>query len=81
VFQQALTDVLSRLEPAKLQGLVEAFAWIGWSAVSAWDVPRATRDIDCAIAIGSANPHSLTTLRMVGTFFSGCSFAVENTAR
>jgi hypothetical protein len=61
VFHQALTDVLSRLETARLQGLVEDFALIGGFAVSAWGVPRATQDIDFAIAIGSANPHTLAT--------------------
>lgn len=59
MFQQALTDVLARLETARLQGLVEAFALIGGFAVSAWGVPRATQDIDFAIAIGSTNPPSL----------------------
>lgn len=29
--------------------------------MSAWGVPRATQDIDFAIAIGSANPHTLAT--------------------
>lgn len=61
MFQQALTDVLARLETARLQGLVEDFALIGGFAVSAWGVPRATQDIDFAIAIGSANPHTLAT--------------------
>lgn len=61
MFQQALTDVLSRLETARVQGLVEAFALIGGFAVSAWGIPRATQDIDFAIAIGSANPHALAT--------------------
>jgi len=61
VFQQALTDVLSRLETARLEGLVEAFALIGGFAVSAWGIPRATKDIDFAIAIGSGNPHTLAS--------------------
>jgi hypothetical protein len=59
MFQQALTEVLSRLETARTYGLIEAFALIGGFAVSAWGVPRATQDIDFAIAIGSANPHAL----------------------
>ena len=70
MFQQALTDVLVRLETARLQGLVEAFALIGGFAVSAWGVPRATQDIDVAIAIGSANPHALATF-LGGRFESG----------
>jgi len=80
VFQQAFTDVLSRLATAKLKGLVEAFPLIGEFAVSARGVLGAPRDIDCAIAIDSANPHSLTPLRMVGIFFSSRSLAVENPA-
>ena len=81
MFQQAFTDVLSRLETAKFKGFVEAFALIGGFAVPAWGVPRATRNIDFATAIDSANPHSLTPLQMVGTFFSGGSLAVGNHAR
>lgn len=61
MFQQALTEVLSRLETARTDGLIKAFALIGGFAVSAWGVPRATQDIDFAIAIGSANPHTLAT--------------------
>ena len=61
MFQQALTVILSRLETARAQGLIEAFALIGGFAVSAWGIPRATQDIDFAIAIGSANPHTLAT--------------------
>ncbi len=38
---------------------MEDFALIGGFAVSAWGVPRATQDIDFAIALGSANPHAL----------------------
>ena len=59
MFQQALTVILSRLKTARLQGLIEDFALIGGFAVSAWGVPRATQDIDFAIALGSANPHAL----------------------
>jgi hypothetical protein len=40
VFQQAFTDVLSRLDTAKLEGLVEALALIGGFAMSAWGVQR-----------------------------------------
>ncbi len=65
MFQQALTDILFRLETARLQGLIEAFALIGGFAVSAWGVPRATQDIDFAIAIGSNNPQTLAN------FFGG----------
>jgi hypothetical protein len=59
VFQQALTDVLSRLETARVHGLVEAFALIGGFAVSAWGVPRATQDIDCTVSIGTSEPQIL----------------------
>ena len=70
MFQQALTDVLARLETARAQGLIEAFALIGGFAVSAWGVPRATQDINFAIAIGPANPHALGTF-LGGRFESG----------
>ncbi|MGD9852884.1 MAG: hypothetical protein AB7T38_16660 [Nitrospirales bacterium] len=70
VFPQALTTVLARLETDRLQGLVEAFTLIGGFAVSAWGVPRATQDIDFAIAIGSANPHALAAF-LEGRFEPG----------
>jgi len=81
MFQQAFTDVLSRLETAKFKGFVEAFALIGGFAVPAWGVPRATRNIDFATAIDSANPHSLTPLRMMETFFSGCVLSQSKTTQ
>ena len=70
MFQQALTVILCRLETAKAQGLIEAFALIGGFAVSAWGIPRATQDIDFAIAIGSANPYALATF-LEGRFEPG----------
>ena len=61
MFQVALTEVLSRLETAKRQGLLSGYALIGGFAVSAWGVPRATQDFDFAIAIGQADPQALAT--------------------
>ncbi len=61
MFQQALADILSRLETARTRGLLQAYALIGGFAVSAWGVPRATQDIDFAVAIGSADPQALAT--------------------
>ena len=61
MFQEALANILSRLETARNRGLLRAYALIGGFAVSAWGVPRATRDIDFAIAIGSAVPQALAT--------------------
>lgn len=59
MFQEALATVLSRLETARTLGLLQAYALIGGFAVSAWGVPRATRDIDFAVAIGAADPQAL----------------------
>ena len=70
MFPEALTNVLSRLETARTHGLVQAYALIGGFAVSAWGVPRATQDIDFAVAIGSANPHELATF-LGGRFEEG----------
>ena len=53
MFQEALTEILSRLEAAHNRRLLHAYALIGGFAVSAWGVPRATHDIDFAVAIGS----------------------------
>jgi len=61
VFQEALAEILSRLETAQSRGLLSGYALIGGFAVSAWGVPRATQDFDFAIAIGHADPQSLAT--------------------
>lgn len=70
MFREALTDLLSRLETARDRGLLQAYALIGGFAVSAWGVPRATQDIDFAVAIGSANPQELATF-LGGHFEAG----------
>jgi hypothetical protein len=49
VFEEALTKVLSRLEAARVQGLLGDYALIGGFAVAAWGVPRATQEIDFAV--------------------------------
>jgi len=59
VFQEALAEILSRLETAQSRGLLSRYALIGGFAVSAWGVPRATQDIDFAIAIAQADPKAL----------------------
>lgn len=61
MFQETLTEILSRLETAKSRGLLSGYALIGGFAVSAWGVPRATQDFDFAIAIGQADPQALAT--------------------
>ncbi|MGH9427294.1 MAG: hypothetical protein ACRD2L_13445 [Terriglobia bacterium] len=61
MFQEALAEILSRLETAQSRGLLTDYALIGGFAVSAWGVPRATQDFDFAIAIGSADPLALAT--------------------
>jgi hypothetical protein len=61
VFQEALAEILSRLETAQRRGLLSRYALIGGFAVSAWGVPRATQDIDFAIAIAQADPKALAT--------------------
>lgn len=61
MFEEALTKVLSRLEEARTQGLLGAYALIGGFAVAAWGVPRATQDIDFAVAIGTKDPGTLAT--------------------
>jgi hypothetical protein len=55
MFQEALTDILSRLETAKSRGLLSGYALIGGFDVSAWGVPRATQGFDFAIAMGQGN--------------------------
>jgi len=50
VFRQALKEILRRLEQAKTDGLLRAYALIGGLATGAWGSPRATQDIDFAVA-------------------------------
>ena len=61
MFQEALAEILSRLETAQSRGLLSRYALIGGFAVSAWGVPRATQDIDFAIAIAQTHPQALAT--------------------
>ncbi len=61
MFQEALAEILSRLETAQNRGLLSGYALIGGFAVSAWGLPRATQDIDFAIAIDQADPQALAT--------------------
>jgi hypothetical protein len=70
VFQEALTEILSRLETAKNRRLLRAYALIGGFAVSAWGVPRATNDIDFAVAIGAVDPQALAIF-LGGRFEAG----------
>lgn len=59
MFAQALTTIISRLNEAKAQCLVDQYVLIGGFAVSAWGVPRATQDLDFALALGSSDPSKL----------------------
>lgn len=61
MFEKALTEALTRLEAARAQGLLSGYALIGGFAVAAWGVPRATQDIDFAVAIGTNDPQALAT--------------------
>jgi hypothetical protein len=60
VFAQALTEIIRRLDDAQAHHLLERYALIGGFAVSAWGVPRATHDLDFALALGSADPVTLS---------------------
>ncbi len=50
MFRQALAEVVQQLERAKSDGLLRAYALIGGLATGAWGAPRATQDIDFAVA-------------------------------
>lgn len=58
MFQEALIHSLTQLDRAKSGGYLRDFALIGGFAVAAWGVPRATHDLDFAVATGSADPHA-----------------------
>jgi hypothetical protein len=70
VFAEALTKALSQLDAARAQGLLTAYALIGGFAVAAWGVPRATQDIDFAVAIGTNDPQTLASF-MGGRYHGG----------
>lgn len=70
LFAEALAEVTSRLEKAKGAGLVRAYALIGGMAVSAWGIPRATRDLDFGLSIGAADPRAVAEA-LKGTFEAG----------
>ena len=72
MFRQALTEIVRRLEEAKVEGLVQQYALIGGFAVSAWGAPRATNDLDFALALGSTDPDSLA--RMLEANFHRADF-------
>jgi hypothetical protein len=59
VFKEALAHILSQLEGARSHGLLQDYALIGGFAVSTWGIPRATQDIDFAVAIGAVDPQRL----------------------
>jgi hypothetical protein len=59
VFHEVLSRVITRLEQARKNGLLQAYALIGGFAVSAWGVSRATQDIDLAVALGTSEPQAL----------------------
>ena len=70
MLRQALIETLSRLDRAREQRLVQSYVLVGGFAVSAWGVVRATRDIDLAVVIGTANPHLLAS-RLEASYQAG----------
>lgn len=70
MFQEALHDIVARLARARTQGLLEQFALIGGLAVSVWAEPRATRDLDFAVALQAGSPQLLADF-LHGTYRAG----------
>lgn len=60
MFEEALSQIIDRLDRARAQGLLQSYALVGGFAVSAWGVARATQDIDLAIALGTSQPKTLS---------------------
>lgn len=56
MFVQALTEILRRLDDAHTHHLLDRYALIGGFAVAAWGVPRATHDLEFALALGGGDP-------------------------
>lgn len=59
MFAEALQDIIGRLERARQQAVLRAYALVGRLAMAAHQVPRATRDIDFVVALGGTNPVEL----------------------
>ena len=70
MFQDALTQIIAQLAQAKDQGLLQDFGLVGGLAIAAWGTPRATQDIDFAIALADAQPFNLATF-LGGTYEEG----------
>jgi len=70
MFQNALTSIIAQLRQAKDQGLLQDFGLVGGLAMAAWGNPRATQDIDFAIALGAAQPFQLAKF-LGGTYEEG----------
>jgi hypothetical protein len=60
VFTEALTEIVRRLDEAKARQFLDDYALIGGFAVSAWGVPRATHDLDFALALGATDPEAVS---------------------
>ena len=60
MFAQALNEILRRLDDAHTHHLLDRYALIGGFAVAAWGVPRATHDLDFALALGAGDPLALS---------------------
>ncbi|MDH4328159.1 MAG: hypothetical protein OEY21_01725 [Nitrospira sp.] len=54
-----MSQIVTRLERAGKNGLLQTYALIGGFAVSAWGVSRAAEDIDLAVVLGISAPSVL----------------------
>lgn len=70
MFRQALIEIIRRLDQARERKLVQSYALVGGFAVSIWGTPRATRDIDLAVALGAADP-SLLAAHLEASYHPG----------
>lgn len=61
MFEQALIEVSRRLDQARERKLLQGYALVGGFAVSVWGTPRATQDIDLAVALGAADANQLAS--------------------
>lgn len=70
MFQDALTHIIARLDEARARGLLDQYALIGGLAVSVWAEPRATQDLDFAVALRAGSPQALASF-LQGTYQPG----------
>ena len=62
MFKEALLEAVKRLQAARAEGVIRAFAVIGGFAVARWGLPRATGDLDFIISADESSLESAAAI-------------------